>query len=413
MRWTAAAAFQRIGNYWHMAPEIKQARRSFWDAINDKTGRRRIDDVFPLRLRKKTLDQEMKIEFINGSIWQIAGSDSYDALRGAPPIGLVFSEWALGKPQAWNALSPMLAQNKGWAIFNTTPLGPNHAKTMHEYLAQDEDGFAEILTVEDTKAIDEYELKKDLDSKIALYGEELGRSMYLQEWYCNFDAPSDTALIPSHLANSAAMREDDPNLRVGAARIMGVDVARFGADRSVIATTEGYVAKIRRVFESIDTGDLAQSVVLEDQEFRADRIFIDAGYNPGVIDMLRRIPEVGNKVVEVNFGGASPDEYAVNHRSYMWRKLREWLAAGGVIPRDMELVSELSTPEYKMQRNMVQLESKDDMKKRGMRSPDKADALALCFAMPVEPRVVRQWRETEFAPSVQHANPLDRYMERL
>jgi len=127
LRWTSIAAFSRVGNYWHMLPQANQARKALWKAVNPHTGRRRVDEAFPLEIRKSTNDTEMLITFINGSTWQVVGSDNFNSLVGSPPIGLVFSEWALCNPAAWAYLMPILEENGGWAIFNTTPRGRNHA----------------------------------------------------------------------------------------------------------------------------------------------------------------------------------------------------------------------------------------------------------------------------------------------
>lgn len=89
LNWTAVAAMQRVGVYWHMLPLQTQARKVVWDAI-DKQGRRVIDQVFPKALRKSVNAQEMKIELLNGSIWQCVGSDNYNSLVGANPVGVVF-----------------------------------------------------------------------------------------------------------------------------------------------------------------------------------------------------------------------------------------------------------------------------------------------------------------------------------
>jgi hypothetical protein len=109
----ACAAFERVGTYWHMLPEAAQARKAIWDAINPHTGRRRIDEAFPKELRANTREQDMLIRFVNGSTWQVLGSDNYDSLVGSPPVGVVFSEWALAKPDAWTYTRPILAENGG------------------------------------------------------------------------------------------------------------------------------------------------------------------------------------------------------------------------------------------------------------------------------------------------------------
>ena len=130
LHWTACAAFDRVGTYWHLLPQASQARKAVFEAINPHTGLRRIDEAFPRELRETTRENEMFIRFKNGSTWQVVGSDNYDSLVGSPPVGVVMSEWALAKPQAWAYLRPILKENGGWAAFITTPRGRNHCHRM-------------------------------------------------------------------------------------------------------------------------------------------------------------------------------------------------------------------------------------------------------------------------------------------
>lgn len=185
---TATAAFERVGTYWHMLPEAAQARKAIWEAINPHTGLRRIDEAFPHAIRDTTKEQEMFIRFVNGSTWQVVGSDNYNSLVGSPPVGVVFSEWALAKPQAWAYLRPILAENGGWAIFITTPRGKNHAYKMLK-MAQESNGwFADVQPVEDTKAIPDHILAQELKELQSEYGTEQGQSHYDQEYGCSFEA---------------------------------------------------------------------------------------------------------------------------------------------------------------------------------------------------------------------------------
>ena len=117
---TARDMFRRVGSYWHLFPEQTQARRALWNGI-DGQGRRIIDQVFPAALRRRTNAQDMLIEMVNGSIWQMAGSDNYDRLVGSNPVGVVFSEWSLAHPEAWDYIRPILVENGGWALFIFTP----------------------------------------------------------------------------------------------------------------------------------------------------------------------------------------------------------------------------------------------------------------------------------------------------
>ena len=110
-------------------------------------------------------------------------------------------------------------------------------------------------------------------------------------------------------------------------------------------------------------------------------MFVDAGNGAGVIDKLR---QMGHDATEVHFGGRPSKARYVNKRSEMWFEMREWLMAGGVIPRNTALMQDLAAPIYRFDtQDRVALESKDDIKARGLPSPDLGDALALTFAFPV------------------------------
>lgn len=188
LNWTAVAAHQRIGTYWHMLPEYGQARKAVWNAVNPNTGRRIIDEAFPPALRVKTSDQDMFIRFKNGSTWQLVGSDRFDSLVGSPPVGVVFSEWALADPRAWDYLRPILADNGGWAFFIFTPRGRNHALRMLEYARSDDAWYAEVLTVQDTGVISQDVLDGERRELVAMWGEDEGERVFEQEYGCSFAA---------------------------------------------------------------------------------------------------------------------------------------------------------------------------------------------------------------------------------
>lgn len=202
----AVSAFRRVGNYWHCLPEYNQGRKAIWTSINAHTGRRRIDEAFPLALRANTNDNEMFIRFVNGSTWQVVGSDRYDATMGAGPAGCVYSEWALSNPSAWAYHRPMLEENNGWAAFITTPRGRNHAKTMFENGQLSPRWFAQVLTARDTGALSEEGLDEALNEYIALYGEDAGRATFEQEYECSFNA----AILGAYYAREmAAVRGEE------------------------------------------------------------------------------------------------------------------------------------------------------------------------------------------------------------
>lgn len=228
LHWTATAAHQRKGVYWHMLPQANQARKAVWDAINPHTGLKRIDEAFPVNLRSSTRKTDMAIEFKCGSMWQLVGSDNFNSLVGSPPIGIVFSEFALADPAAWAYLSPILEENGGWAVFITTPRGKNHAYRMLENARKSPGWFAEVLTVDDTGMVSPERYEAIRQERIAEFGEAYGDAMCEQEYRCSFEAAVLGAYFSKEM--SRVDREGricdlmaDPSLPVHTAWDLGVD----------------------------------------------------------------------------------------------------------------------------------------------------------------------------------------------
>ena len=202
LHWTATAAFERIGNYWHMLPQANQARKALWDAVNPHTGRKRIDEAFPPEIRQTTRDQEMLIRFKNGSTWQVVGSDNFNSLVGSPPIGLVFSEWALCNPAAWAYLMPIIEENKGWAIFNTTPRGKNHAHRSVKAAMSTPGMFGQMLPADKTQIFTPDQLDRIKAELVATYGDDYGQSVFEQEYLVSFEAANLGAILGRWLSRA-------------------------------------------------------------------------------------------------------------------------------------------------------------------------------------------------------------------
>lgn len=187
----ACAAFERPGNYWYMLPEYSQARKSMWDAINSHSGKRRVDEAFPKEIRSSYHEQEMKIG-LGPSTFQLVGSDNFNSLVGSPPVGLVFSEYALSNPSAWGYLRPILLENGGWAGFNSTPRGKNHFKSLCDMAESDMkaggDWFYDVKTADQTGIFTPEQLQQELIELQSEHGDEYGKSLWLQEYFCSFDA---------------------------------------------------------------------------------------------------------------------------------------------------------------------------------------------------------------------------------
>lgn len=235
--------------------------------------------------------------------------------------------------------------------------------------------------------------------------------------------------FPGDLIDAARSSTRDAHVGLYDPFIMGVDVARFGDDKSVIRFRRGRDARsIKPIkYRGMDTQTLALRVVELYTLHRPDAIFVDGGgVGAGVVDRLR---ELRCPVIEVQFG-AKADRSMIgqddafiyaNKRAEMCGALREWLK-GGMIDDDPELIADLTGIQYGFAqrdgREAVILEKKDDAKRRGLASPDDADALALTFAYPVMPsdhtRVLqaRPVHQIEFFPFkaaqevVRHGGPI-------
>ncbi|MGL4811894.1 MAG: hypothetical protein ACRCXM_08960 [Beijerinckiaceae bacterium] len=180
-------ALKDPGTYWHCFPEQKQARKAIWNGVNGNTGKRRIFEAFPQSIIKRMQDDDMFIELNNGATFQLIGSDRYDSTVGSGPKGIGYSEWALSNPAAWAYHQPMIRETKGFAAFITTPRGRNHAKTMYDN-ATGSNWFRELLSVEDTEALSQEDREEALSEYVSLYGEDMGGSLFNQEYLCDFNA---------------------------------------------------------------------------------------------------------------------------------------------------------------------------------------------------------------------------------
>lgn len=229
LHWAACAAMQRPGTYWHLLPEASQARKAIWDAVNPHTGKKRIDEAFPPAIRKRKREQEMLIELVNGSTWQVLGSDNYNSLVGSPPIGVVLSEWALAKPDAWTYLRPILAENGGWAIFIWTPRGRNHAtKSFDARVLDKATWFTMKSKATETGVFTPEQLAKEKAELISENGPEDGEAKFGQEYLVDFDAATPGAYYASLIKTAEEQGRItavpyDPALKVDTAWDLGID----------------------------------------------------------------------------------------------------------------------------------------------------------------------------------------------
>lgn len=364
-----------MGLFLYVAPWLKQAKAIAWQRLKQKCGVLIADNLIQIN------ESELWIRFThNGATIRVFGADNADAMRGMRIDGVVVDEVAQIRPETWeDILQPALSDRKGWALFIGTPNGLNlFSDLFFRALDGRADWHAARFTVYDTNALDAGE--------VARIRADSSEQSFAREMLCDFSASGDDQLLSLAEIEDACRRTiEDGDVR-HAPLVLGVDPARFGSDRSTIVPRQGLKMLKPRIYRGIDNMELAARVAEAMDEMNPAGVFIDAGNGSGVIDRLRQL---GHRVSEINFGGQSGNQHYANKRAEMWFKLRDWVRAGGCLWNDLALKQDLAAPTYSYNAaNKLILESKDDIKKRGLPSPDLGDGLALTFAMPVRSRPV-------------------------
>lgn len=327
---------------------------------------------------RKVQETELSVRFENGATVRLFGADNPDALRGMYFDAVVLDEVAQMKPEIWaEIIRPALADREGSALFIGTPKGINlFSEMFHRAAARQAEGdpswLALSFPVTQTNALNPEE--------VARLKEELSENTWRQEMLCDFHASSDDTLIPLDVVAEARERGASIEVDHFAPMVLGVDVARFGDDSSVIFPRRGLTAMLPTVLRKLDNMRLADAVSEHIARYRPQGVYIDNGGGAGVID---RLNSVGIPVSGIFFGGRALDnERFHNRRAEMWWRMAEWLKNGGTLP-DMEaLAGDLSSARYFYDATgKFRLESKDDIKAKLGRSPDLGDALALTFAV--------------------------------
>jgi len=199
-----------------------------------------------------------------------------------------------------------------------------------------------------------------------------------------FPSQQANKLIGPDQALEASMRKIDDSFMFEA-KIYGIDVARYGDNASVLMKRQGNMTWKPRIWREINHMVLADQIAAEYEADRPAAVFIDKG--PIGVGMIDRLAQLGVPTIAIDFGGTPMDEKFKDRRSEMYWKMSQWLKNGGVIPDDAGLRSELAAPNFSWTATSritkFKLESKEEMRKRGVSSPDMADALALTFAAPV------------------------------
>lgn len=196
-----------------------------------------------------------------------------------------------------------------------------------------------------------------------------------------FPRSGSTQFISSESVQNARDRQVEASVYYHMPVLLGVDVARFGDDQSVICVRQGRKILIQYKFRGLSTVQLSARVIEKIREHKPKVTFVDViGVGGGVVDQL---VELGYAIQSVSASASADDAITyLNKRAEMWGRMRDWLSGDVDIPDDSELADELCGLEYGYTalKFQIQLEKKEDMKSRGLSSPDCGDALALTFA---------------------------------
>jgi hypothetical protein len=277
-----------LGMFFYVAPYLKQSKAIAWSRLKQK--------VEPLRQRAlvDVNESELSVRFKNnGAIIRVFGADNHEAMRGVRLDGCVIDEVSQIKQEVWqDILQPAMSDRKGWCLFIGTPQGVNLFSELYFKAQNTPDWHSAKYTVYDTFAID--------DDEVERLRRDMSETSFAREYLCDFSAAGDDQLISlSDVENAAQCIYKEGELNY-APKILGVDPARFGDDRSVIFPRQGMAALQPEIYRGLDNMDLASRVAAKIESWQPDAVFIDAGGGSGVIDRLRQL---SYDVIEVHFGG--------------------------------------------------------------------------------------------------------------
>lgn len=321
---------ERVGTYYYFLPTYSQAKKVIW-AGADKDGFRFLDH-FPKEIVKEVNQSDMKIELVNGSILQMVGADNIDRIVGTNPIGVIFSEYSLMKPDVWNFISPILLENGGWAIFIMTPRGTNHAWDLMTTIKDDPSWFVQVLTVDDTKAL----TKEQLDQA----RKEMPQDLFKQEYYCTF---LDNGLGFFRRVDENTYKVEEYHPKELAMYQIGVDLAKYN-DFTVISpfNLNDFHLQKQDAFNQMDYN--LQKARIENAYLRYNRgrIVIDStGVGEPVFDDLN---SRGMNIIPFRFNRTS--------RTDLLKNLQILLEQDKIkIPNDEVLTNELKSMTYELNEN--------------------------------------------------------------
>lgn len=334
--------------------------------------------ISPAPWFKSLLEDEMKIGckyyYANGVLWNEDNPESFAGAHSMIGMCVIFDESSGIPENIWTVSKGYFTEPilfRFWFTFSNPRSG---AGAFY-------DCFHDEGTTWNTTQINSLDVEgidhSELLEIVKKYGEDSDEAAV--EVFGRFPKQGTRQFVPRIHVKEAQVREllnyknDDP-------LILGVDPARYGDDATVFRFRRGRDARSipAQEYRGKDNMQVVELILQAIHTYKPDHIVIDSGAGAGIIDRLKQL-NVKN-IHEALFGGTSGDPQYLDHRTEMWGRMRDWLP-GAMIDRDRQLETDICTPEKESvgREDKIKLESKDKMKKRGVKSPNHADALALTF----------------------------------
>lgn len=322
---TVKKAFERVGTYYYFLPTYSQAKKVIWDNI-DNDGMRMLEHI-PQELIKSTNATELKIELVNGSFIQLIGADEFKKSGvGTNPVGVVFSEYSITNPEAWKFLSPILAVNGGWAVFNFTPRGTNHAFQLLQQYKGNPKWFTEVLTLDDTKVLTKEQIEEEKQNNPQDFIE--------QEYYCKFIEGAGAFF--RRIKESLCIPIDKPI--PGHTYQMGIDLAKYN-DYTVITLLDLNTLQVNKQIRFNQIDYTFQKARIETEYLRYGKPIINIDSTgvgePIYDDLLHR----GLRVIPYRFTEQTRKDLLVNLQLLLEQNKVK-------IPEDDTLIGELMGFQY-------------------------------------------------------------------
>ena len=329
------------------------------------------------RSRYEVSDDRFALGFATDRPYNLQGFHSPNLLAAVTEAHAVEQEHM----NALKRLNPNLLLLTGNPLAMTGEFYESHHALQHLYTAMrisafDTPNFTQDAPIDPMPGM---LTRADVEERKVEWGED--HSFYRASVLGEFPSALETSLFSRTAVSDAAARWAEPAPESEEPWTLGVDVARFGNDKTVLCLRRGPRVESIHAMRGADTMETAGRVVELARRYGVRSVFVDgAGVGGGVVDRLR---EVGMLVVDVQVGAQARNrERFANLRAELFWGLRLRFLEGRIaIPDDRELAGQLLALDYSVaSTGQIQVQRKDDLRKRGLPSPDKADALALAFA---------------------------------